>query len=300
MKNRFDSSPFIQILFLCLLISASGCQKIDRPVLGDFPRDANQSGGPLKFYVAFDGTTSDPLRNAVDSIRANFASSNPLNFVNGISGRAMQGISSKDKAIKYATANDWADASSFSIAYWMKNVPATDGEPEFHFSLPSKDFWHNSALFLLVEKGGADAGNSNATRMACKLAVKDNWVEFVGDNRLPNCLDGNWHHIVFTYNEQTSKVTAYVDGVAVPYNGNGNIVGGNNPMGPVKFYNTAKDNLSGFVIGGWNKHATGFGNDFAGPQDPWIHSYSGAMDQFRLYNKALTSSEITSLYTSKR
>lgn len=300
MKNRFYSFFNIQNIAILLVFTTVGCQKFDRPALGDFPRDVNPPGGPLKFYVAFDGTTNDPLRNAVDSVKANFAAANPLSFINGISGRAIQGASAKDKAIKYASANDWADASSFSIAYWMKNVPATDGEPEFHFSLPSKDFWHSSALFLLVEKGGTGTGNSSPTKMACKLAIKDNWVEFLGDNRLPNCLDGNWHHVVFTYDEQTSKVTAYVDGAAVPYIGNGNIVGGNNPMGPVRFYNSAKNNLSGLVIGGWNKHAGGFSSEFSGPQDPWIHSYSGAMDQFRLYSKALTSSEVISLYNSKR
>jgi hypothetical protein len=300
MKNKLHSFLHIQALGVLLIVLAFGCQKLDRPQLGDFPRDVNPPGGPLKFYVAFDGNSNDPLRNAVDSIRANFASSNPLSFVNGISGRAIQGASTKDKAIKYASPNDWADATSFTIAYWMKNVPATDGEPEFHFSLPSKDFWHQSALFLLVERGGPDPGNSSSSRMACKLAIKDNWVEFLGDNRLPNCLDGNWHHLVFTYNEQNSRVTAYVDGVAVPYNGNGNIVGGNNPMGPVRFYNNSRDNLNGFVVGGWNKHAGGFSNEFSGVQDPWIHSYSGAMDQFRLYNKALTAAEVMSLYSSKR
>lgn len=295
-------SKNLQILFTgliaCVLLF-SACQKMKRPVLGDYAKDVNPPGGPLKFYVAFDGTTSDPLRNAVDSQRANFASSNPLASINGISGKAIQGAATKDKAVKYSSANDFADATSFTVAYWMKNTPATDGEPEFHFSLPSKDFWHQSALFLLVEKGGPDPGNSTATQMACTFAVKDNWVEFKGLNRLPNCLDGNWHHLVFTYDESTSKVVAYVDGVAVPYTGNGNIVGGGNPMGKVKFYNNARDNLNSFIVGGWNKHVGGLNDNFKGPQDPWIHSYSGGMDQFRLYSKALSASEVTALYNSK-
>ncbi|XVJ64962.1 MAG: LamG domain-containing protein [Lacibacter sp.] len=277
------------------------CQKIDRPELGDYIKDANPPGGPLKFYVAFDGTTTDPLRNAVDSMRANFASSNPLTFVPGISGRAIQGAATKDKAVKYASPNDFADASSFTVSYWIKHTPQTDGEPEFHFSLPSKDYWHSSAMFLLVEKAGPNADNSTPTQMACTFAVQDRWVEFRGPNRLPNALDGNWHHLAFTYDQTTSKLTAYVDGVAVPYTGTGNIVGGAaTPMGPAKFWNSSRDNLSSFVIGGWNKHVGGMGDAFKGPQDPWIHSYSGAMDQFRLYNKALTASEVTALFNSKR
>lgn len=298
LKRTIISKTFTVAAVAMMMVA---CQKIDRPELGDYIKDANPPGGPLKFYVAFDGTTTDPLRNAVDSMRANFASSNPLTFVPGISGRAIQGASTKDKAVKYASPNDFADATSFSVSYWLKHTPQTDGEPEFHFSLPSKDYWHSSAMFLLVEKSGPNADNSTPTQMACTFAVQDRWVEFRGANRLPNALDGNWHHLVFTYDEATSKLTAYVDGVAVPYTGTGNIVGGtSSPLGPVKFWNSSRDNINSFVIGGWNKHVGGMGDAFKGPQDPWIHSYSGAMDQFRLYSKALTASEVTALFNSKR
>jgi Concanavalin A-like lectin/glucanases superfamily len=279
----------------------TGCQKTERPSVGEFIQDTNPPGGPLKFYVAFDGTTTDPLRNAVDSMRANFATSNPLTFTTGISGRAIQGAASKDKAVKYSNPNEFADATSFSVSYWLKHVPQTDGEPEFHFSLPSKDHWHSSALFLLVEKAGSNPENSTASQMACSFAVKDKWVEFRGNNRLPNVLNGNWHHLVFTYDETTSKVTAYVDGVAVPFTGSGNIVGGpGSPLGKANFWNASRNNLSSFIVGGWNKHVGGLGDGFKGAQDSWIHSYSGAMDQFRLYSKALTASEVTALFNTRR
>jgi hypothetical protein len=223
----------------------------------------------------------------VDSIRANFPADNPFTRVAGISGQAVKGLSTKDKAIKYPSANaDFITSTSISVAYWLKNSPATDGEPEFHFSLPSKDFWHESAMFLLVEKGGPNSDNSTATAMACTFALQDHWVEFRGVNRLPNVLDGNWHHVVFVYDETTSVLTAYVDGKAVPYTGTGNNIG----IGKIQFKNVAN-----FVLGGWNKHASGTG----GATDAWIHAYSGAMDQFRLYGKALTASEVLALYNSK-
>ena len=79
------------LTFTCaVVLIASGCQKMNRPQLGTYPQDANPPGGPLKFYAAFDGTTADPLMNAVDSIRANFASDNPLASVDGVSGKAFQ------------------------------------------------------------------------------------------------------------------------------------------------------------------------------------------------------------------
>ncbi len=271
-----------------LILLLAACQKRDRPTLGDYPKDTNPPGGPLKFYVAFDGTTNDPLRNAVDSIKANFAISNPLTSVDGINKKAVKGATTKDKAVKYANANDFSSSTSWSISYWLKNVPATDGEPEFHFSLASPDYWHGSGLFLLVEKGGPDPGNSSTTEMACKLAIEDHWVEFVGTERIPNVLNGNWHHLVFTYTAEDSKVRAYVDGqlarTSAPVMKNGA------PRGARPFANA-----SSFVIAGWNKHVPGV----SGPSDGWIHSYSGTMDQFRLYGKALSAAEIQALFNSK-
>lgn len=279
-------NKYFGLLIAGAVLFTAGCQKLDRPTLGDFPTDANPPGGPLKFYAAFDGTSSDPLKNAVDSIRANFAASNPFSTVAGINGQAVKGVTTKDKAIKYTSANDFSRSTSITVAYWVKHSPQTDGEPEFHFSLPSSDYWHGSGMFLLQEKAGPNADNSTTSQMACTFALKDRWVEFRGANRLPNVLDGNWHHLAFVYDETTSIVTAYVDGVAKVYTGTANNIG----LGQVNF-----TNVSNLVVGGWNKHVSGVN----GPTDGWIHSYSGAMDQFRLYGKALSASEVLALFNSR-
>ncbi len=51
---------------------------------------------------------------------------------------------------------------------------------------------------------------------------------------------------------------------------------------------------SNLVLGGWNKHA-----GLTGPTDGWISGFSGKMDQFRLYGKVLTATEIQALFNSK-
>jgi hypothetical protein len=272
---------FFEMLGLAVLIGAVlvSCQKLDRPKLGQYPVDTNPPGGPLKFYTAFDGTT-------VDSIRANFATDNPLSFTTGITGQAIQG--QRPKALKYPSANDFWKSTSFTISWWMKHSPHAGGA-EFLFSLPSKDYWHNSALFLLIE----DQNQSTTSLAAIKLAVQDQWFEFVGANRMPgNILNGQWHHLVITYDEATSKLTYYVDGSKLdnlPANLT-DVKNGANPRGPLSF-----NNVSNFIIGGWGKHV---GID--GPTDAWVQAYSGALDQFRLYNKALTASEVLALFNTKR
>ena len=62
LKNKIQRN----ILFvLAFVIAIASCQKLTRPALGDYPKDSNPPGGPLKFYAAMDGSS-------VDSIRANF------------------------------------------------------------------------------------------------------------------------------------------------------------------------------------------------------------------------------------
>ncbi len=270
---------YLILLAISLIFTLYQCQKFERPALGDYVKDNQPPGGPLKFYAAFDGTTSDPLKNAVDSIRANFAADNPLKSVAGVSGKALQG--EDGKAVKYSSANDIKNATSCSISFWVNNV--VNPNTELYFSLTNKDFWHNSGAFLLVE---------HATKDSCtfKFALLDHWIEYTDKSFKRPLFDGNWHHIAFTYNETDSKLRVYFDGKEVPTPGTSGILkDGSNPLGKLNLKNSAS-----LVISGWNKHA---GID--GPGDDWIKSFSGKMDQFRLYGKTLSDAEVLALYNSK-
>lgn len=271
---------------LVLALALNACQKMDRPELGEYPVDTNPPGGPLKFYTAFDGTTTDPLMNGVDSIRATFPAANPLQSVDGINGKAIQG--ERTKAIKYAAPNDFAKSTSMSVSFWMKQTPHAGGA-EFVFSMPtSKSDWPSNQFFMLIE----DQGQSTQQLAAVKFVILGQWFEFVGDKRIQGgLLNGNWHHLVITYDENTSKLSYFLDGnqltgldasvTDVKKNGA--------PRGPLQF-----TDINGFIIGGTNKHV-----GISGPGDDWIQSYSGQLDQFRLYNKALTAAEVQELYNSK-
>ena len=259
-----------------LLLFALGCQKMERPKLGEYAKDASPPGGPLKFYVAFDGTTTDPLMNAVDSVRANFPASNPLASVDGIKGKAVKGNGTQ--AIKYTSANDFKASTSCTIAMWVSNT--VNPNTELYFSLASKDYWHQSAAFLLVE-------HATPTAATLKFALQDKWVEYNNKSFTKPLFDGQWHHLAFTYDETSSTVKVYFDGAEVPLppGAAGNFAG----LGKLNLANATN-----LVVAGWNKHA---GVD--GPTDGWISGFTGKMDQFRLYGKVLTASEILALYNSK-
>jgi len=260
---------------LVVVIAGTSCKKTKRPALGDYTKDANPPGGPLKFYAAFNGTSTNPLMNAVDSIRANFPSDNPLVAIAGVTGKGIQGDG--NKAIKYPSANDFKGVTSCTISLWFNNT--VNGNTELLFSLANKDYWHESAAFLLVE-------HATPTKCQLKFALEDHWVEYI-DNFNKPLFDGNWHHLAFTYDETSSTVKVYYDGIEVPLPAGaaGNFAG----LGKLTLANS--NNL---VVGGWNKHA-----GLSGPTDGWISAFTGKMDQFRMYGKVLTASEVLALYNSK-
>jgi hypothetical protein len=273
--NKFKEILKNSIFILLVFTAVAGCKKTSRPELGDYPKDANPPGGPLKFYAAFDGITTNPLMNAVDSIRADFPSDNPLLSVDGVSKKGIKGDGIK--AIKYPSANDFKGSTSCTISLWINNT--VNANTELLFSLADKDYWHGSGAFLLLE-------HATPTRCQLKFALEDHWVEYI-DNFNKPLFDGTWHHLAFTYDGTASAVKVYYDGIEVPL-----------PPGAAANFaglgNLTLGNASNLVVGGWNKHA-----GLSGPTDSWIGAFTGKMDQFRLYGKVLTASEILALYNSK-
>lgn len=261
------------------------CQNLDRPELGDdYPKDANVPGGPLKFYVAFDGNSENVLMNAVDSIKAKFPNDNPLPSTDGVSGKAVQG--EKYKYVKYSSANDFAQkAASFTVSVWAKKGNL---ETDHIFSMPAiQDYhWSGGSMFLLTE--------GSVAQPLVKFFVKDKtdekWFEWVGNNSPVGIYDGQWHHLVFVYDGLTSKMTFYVDGQAnsfvAQWGNHGNVV-----------LESAK--ITGLKIGAGPQEFTP--DEIAGGASDWLkNSWTGGIDQFRMYTSPLSAAEVQTLYTNKR
>lgn len=297
MKFLHKASRYTLALFAAGAALA-GCQKMDRPALTDYPQDSNPPGGPLKFYAAFDGTSDDPKMNAVDSVRVNFPSDNPLSFIEGVSGRAVQGESKK--YIRYASFNDWAQSKSFTISTWFKKngqtLNNTGGNgPEYIFSLRSSDAnygWSNGIMFLFLEGNNAacavkafcvspsDPANGNS-------APTDSWFTWEGDQMIAGLLDDQWHHLALVYDETTSEMRLYIDGVQNP-----NVKSWAN-HGPIRL---AHEKIGEARIGRGPRND----NDGDG-ESGWLQSsFKGGLDQFRLYSNAMTATEISELYNIRQ
>ena len=277
------------LIIAAAIVFGAGCQKMDRPALGDYPQDYTTTPTtPLRFYVPFDSADAEHrqinkrFRDSISNYPSFFPNSN-VKVVDGASRTAASG-----GAVVYNNANDFGASKSFTVAFWEKNT-VPQNEPQWLFTLPSKDYWHNMALTAFIDHQNTGSDQSVAT---VKLIFEDQWLEFTGVNKMPgNLLNNQWHHMAFVYDETTSKMTYYVDGhplTGLPA-GLTDVKKGGNPRGPAQFSKPV-----GFVVGGCTKHG-GFG----GPQDGWVQPWKGSMDQFRLYNKVLTDSEIQALYSAR-
>jgi len=275
------------MLFLAIAGAATACQKMSRPALGDYPKDTNPPGGPLKFFAAYENTN-------VDSIRANFGTDVNVTYVDGVSGKAMSADATG--YIVYPSANDFKTSTSFTIAFWLKKAgPNAAGKgTSFAFGIATtKDIWTAQDVFLEFE----DAGNPSSTdSAACKFYLNDQWFEFVktgsADKRLPKLLDGQWHHLAFSYDQTNSTLTTYIDGAAYT----------NLPVDFGKFTNNGGvvdlTQIAGIVVGGAGMYALGKTPDDIG--QTWMGNFGGAIDQFRLYGEALSATDIAALYNNKQ
>lgn len=288
---RLNTKKIAQLLLIGIpFVSLVGCQKFSRPALGDYPEDVPVTPTtPLRFYANFDSSTADDKQINIrfkDSISGypSFFPNSSLGITPGVRGTAVSGADGA--ALNYLSANDFSSATSFTVAFWEKNTVPTGGNAQFAFTLPNKDYWSSTCMFILFDHTGSGATTDSAV---VKFYVNDNsgdkWFELVGANRMPNIYDGNWHHLAFAYSETTSTMSIYRDGVlykALEWTGHGQF-----KVTPSSVFNA--------VIGGMNKHVS-----LPGPQDSWMASWKGSLDQFRLYNKALSDAEVLALYTNKQ
>jgi hypothetical protein len=280
MKHINKYSYFFYLLGLVVL--AASCQKMTRPALGNYPKDANPPGGPLKFYAAFDGTSSNALMNGVDSIRADFPSNNPLKSDAGVSGKAIVGNGTD--FVKYANANDFiSSAGSFTLAFWEKRNGIPKGNSAFFFNFGSSNKnWANTSMFGLFDWGSNN--DSCVIKIYCyDVTGKDNWFTWQDNHSVHGVMDNQWHHIAFVYDQSTSTMTLYVDGTANP---NTQTWASHGPI------NLEAGKIAEFDIGG-NANVPNFG---------WGQMWEAgnALDQFRLYGTALKADEVKTLYTNKQ
>jgi len=232
------------------------------PYMGTQPQSSNLQGWwKLDASATFDSSTStwsipDDSSNSntgtSDGMTAANLVQSTLNITTPYSRYALNFDSaSSDKITGTGALISGNDSRSFSL--WYKTTSTT---PQIPFSLGSPTDQTNGAQFAYC------INRSSTTNAAIfgKNSAYDTSVFTV-----PNTSDGEWHHLLVTYDQSSLKV--YLDG---------NLEA--TPALPSTSYITS----AGFTIGGW----TMVGNRL----------FNGDISNVSVWNAALTSTQVTEIY----
>jgi len=214
--------------------------------------------------------------------------SGAASFVLGRRGNAYKGSTSQ-AFLEYnlATANVFKNMSEYTYAVWIK-CPAPVG---------------GAASVFAVNGGNANMGNlnfivesqSNADSLALKPYLYNSTTAWQGQDFWQfnkSFLSDKWVHIVSSYNKTTSTMAIYANGklvnTSVRYADG--VVDGVQPLLGALTFGTDMTKIN---IGAWPKLAAGTATD------SWMIYYPGLIDELRIYNKALSVTEVKALYDAE-
>jgi hypothetical protein len=105
-------------------------------------------------------------------------------------------------------------------------------------------------------------------------------------------LNDKWFHIVTLYRKSSSTIEIYANGklvlTGIRYSGPTPVSGPQPLLGPI----TLGSDMTKIHFGAWAQQ-------IAGTPETWMSYYKGIVDEFRVYNKALTAAEVKSLYDAE-
>lgn len=278
----------LPILVIATLSDLSGCTKAKYdddyakgdppPIAGGYVNSREVASSNLVAYWAFNG-------GFVDSVGGLTGTNAGTTFTTGQKGQALQ-VGDSSYYLFDNPGTVIPKLASYTVSFWM-NAPQNTSYGYGIFSLNNPDdFW--GSLDIYLDNGStADAAvfrvhmnNANATNSGQFLGLKinDAW--------------NHWVHMAVTYDSSTTTTTSnfniYQNGTSVFSTLIKN--GDSTNFGSLKFPNPTK-----MVIGTWQFQTKPSLTSSATSQ-PWAGSYGGALDEFRIYNKALTALEISALF----
>lgn len=235
--------------------------------INGYTATADVAKSNLVAYYAFDGSL-------IDSVSKTSGTNTGTSFTAGIKGKAMQGATN---SYVLATPSDAVkNMTSFTVTTWINTAPPSTGIIGFFSLSNSTAFWGNIEGFF--ENGST---NTNGKVRIHITSATGNDVTLAVDN-VQN-LFGKWTALAFSYDETTSTASLYVNGALV------NASKLTNLTGPLAFKNV------GQMVFGTVQFMTTPSLTSATGSQPWASFNTGQYDELRIYNRALTLTEISTI-----
>ena len=305
MFKKFFSFAIIAMLMSGFVVSCGGNEKDPEPepIVPDGPSQIAKDN--LIAYFAFEGDGKD----AIGGLTPKNTSTTTVTFPEGRRGKAFQGTADGLKSgllYELPAASKLKNLKAFSFSLWLKMVPntiqTTDAPEQMVFHLDGTGDWIWGNLFLLQHRNWPEAEaerDKKFAEMDCYFWKDDaaKWKGQRGNGWFLDATAPQWRHIICTYDNVSSKFHAYVNGVHVTrfdgtdYPGVDRLQDEDGPaLGDLKF----KD-ANNLAIGAWCDRLKGTSL----LEDDWASPFKGMIDEFRIYDRALTAAEAKDLYDAE-
>lgn len=287
-------------LLLSAIVTFSACTKADYgdsvvkgdppPVPGGFTNSSQIASTNLVAYWNFDD-------NLTDNVTGKAATNVGATFTTGIKGKAYKGSNTSYALFNPSTAIQ--NLQSFSVAFWI-NSPTNTGAIGIFSLTNTNDFW--GSLDIYQDNGGS------GDKTVFKVHLNNANVPWAGQFTDTKVSFNKWNHITITYDAATSRLNIYEGAIALGVNSAGNpggtvgpILHGSDPGAPpvtpygaIKFVNATAITFGAFQFQTVPSLTT------SATAQTWATDFAGALDEFRIYNRALTAQEVSALVTLER
>jgi hypothetical protein len=253
-------------------VSLSSCKKEFNPKsyapalsIDGYTSTKQVAASSLVNYWAFNGSLTDSVTNTTGTATG-------TSFTTGEVGSALQGAN--NGYVLYNTPADIQHLTSFTVTSWVKTPQNTNGIVGILDVANSTSFWGNLTIFF--ENGGtATSGN-------LKIHLNNNGLDgWFGSYAIASPWD-KWINIAVSYDETSSTLKAYVNGSVV---GTGTQAG----YGALHFQNASQ------MVFGTVQFQTSPSLTSATTSQPWASYLTGQLDEVRIYNKALSDTEVSTI-----
>lgn len=255
-----------------LAFSLSSCYKKFDPksyqppfTFNGYTSVAEIGAGSLVSYWGFNGSLID----SVSKVAGTAVNESAISFVPGFLGKAVQVKS--PGYINSNVGNTIANLKSFTMVMWIQQPADLASAPTtfMPFSLNKAGYsWEQTKFFMLFDQ------KDNASNTYGKIALMDQW--FDKGKVWPRMLDTKWHQLAISFDGNTGDMRVYVDGTLLPESSNFKV----NPQ-------TNFGSVDSFTLGGPDANAN--------TVNSWMNSLSGNLDEFRVYSKVLTASDLQAM-----
>lgn len=269
---------------LLIGVTFSSCKKSSDdptlPPIGGFNGAGDVGGTSLVAYWSFDNTLTESKQNLTGT-------GNNTTYTAGKKGQAYQG-SVKDSVVYTNAGTALPALTSFTISFWM-NTPQYSDKARALFEIANdNDFWPGLHVgfepYVVNNVPSPDTARFKIEFTKSDAPAYTN--QFV-ETKIKAI--GQWVQVIASYDAGTSKYALYINGAKIDLPPSSTNRYGNDPATGGTALGALKFSANKLIIGAWRQQVSK-------TPEPWMGNYEGKLDELRIYNKALSDADISSLY----